>query len=220
MGSSNYDENERNVVYRVIRERRDIRRFKKDPVSPEILERILGAAMCAPSVGYSQPWNFIVIRSQEIRKKVHAAFLRANEEARKKFPGGRGETYASLKLEGILDSVLNLCVTCDRNRFGPVVLGRTSQPDMDLYSAVCAVQNLWLAARCEGVGVGWVSIIKPDELSDLMGLPQGVVPIAYLCVGYTDQFASEPELKTLGWLPQLPSSELVYFDQWGRKEES
>ncbi len=122
-----------------------------------------------------------------------------------------------MKLDGILDSAINLCVTCDRKRFGPVVLGRTCQPDMDLFSTVCAVQNLWLAARCEGVGVGWVSILKPDELRDILGLPEGVVPVAYLCVGYTEAFALEPELKTAGWLPELPFSELVFHDQWGRR---
>ena len=215
--SNGFNEQEREAVYRVIRERRDVRRFKSDPLPEPVLGRILTAAMQAPSVGYSQPWNFILVKDLEVRRKVHGAFRRANEEAQKMFEGDRGEKYASLKLEGILDSALNICVTCDRNRFGPVVLVRTCQPDMDLYSAVCAVQNLWLAARCEGVGVGWVSIIKPEELSALMGLPGGVVPIAYLCVGYTEAFAPEPELKTTGWLPQVPFTDLVYVDRWGKK---
>lgn len=213
-----FNEKERDAVYRVIRERRDVRRFKSDPLPEPVLGRILTAAMQAPSVGYSQPWNFILVKNKAIRHKVHEAFQRANEEAKKMFPGERGEKYASLKLEGILESALNICVTCDRNRFGPVVLGRTSQPDMDLYSAVCAVQNLWLAARCEGVGVGWVSIIRPEELAALMELPEGVVPIAYLCVGYTATFAPEPELKTAGWLPKVPFTDLVYHDRWGCRE--
>lgn len=213
-----FNEQERNAVYRVIRERRDVRRFKSDPIPDQVLGRILTAAMQAPSVGYSQPWNFILVRNQMTRHKVYEAFLRANEEARKMFPGEKGKKYASLKLEGIMESALNICVTCDRNRFGPVVLGRTAQPDMDLYSAVCAVQNLWLAARSEGVGVGWVSIIKPEELSTLMQLPQGVLPIAYLCVGYTEAFAPEPELKTAGWLPQVPFWQLVYHEKWGGQE--
>ena len=217
--TNGFNEGEREAVYRVIRERRDVRRFKSDPIPEKVLGRILTAAMQAPSVGYSQPWNFILVKDREVRRKVKEAFGRANEEAQKMFEGERGEKYASLKLEGILDSALNICVTCDRNRFGPLVLGRTCQPDMDLYSAVCAVQNLWLSARCEGVGVGWVSIIKPEELSTLMGLPGGVVPIAYLCVGYTDAFAPEPELKTAGWLPQVPFTELIYHERWGGKEK-
>jgi len=206
-------------VYEAIGRRRDVRRFKPGIIPEDTLQRVLKAAMCAPSVGYSQPWNFIVVRDFSIRKKVYEAFQRANEEAKGMFPGERGEKYASMKLEGILESALNICVTCDRKRFGPVVLGRTCQPDMDLYSTVCAVQNLWLAARCEGIGVGWVSIIKEVELVSLMGLPEGVVPIAYLCVGYTDQFAPEPELKTAGWLPEVPFQELIYHDQWGKKQE-
>ncbi len=216
--ANGFNEGEREAVYRVIRERRDVRRFKSDPIPEDVLGRILTAAMQAPSVGYSQPWNFILVKDLEVRRKVKEAFDRANGEARNRFEGERGEKYASLKLEGILDSALNICVTCDRNRFGPLVLGRTCQPDMDLYSAVCAVQNLWLSARCEGVGVGWVSIIKPGELSAVMGLPEGVVPIAYLCVGYTDAFAPEPELKTVGWLPQVPYTDLIYHDRWGGRE--
>jgi 5,6-dimethylbenzimidazole synthase len=133
------------------------------------------------------------------------------------FTDGRAEEYSRLKLEGILESPLNICVTCDRSRFGPVILGRTCQPEMDLYSSVCAVQNLWLAARAEGVGVGWVSIIKPGDLQNILGLPENVVPVAYLCVGYTDSFADEPELKTLGWLPEIQFSELVFYDKWGQK---
>jgi len=212
-----FNENEKDAIYRVIRERRDVRRFKTDALPSSTLEQVLNAAMQAPSVGYSQPWNFILVKDQVIRQKVHEAFRRANEEAKSLFQGERGEKYASLKLEGILDSALNICVTCDRNRFGPAVLGRTCQPDMDLYSTVCAVQNLWLAARCEGIGVGWVSIIKPEELAALMGLPEGVVPIAYLCLGYTEGFAPEPELKTAGWLPQVPFESLIYHDQWGQR---
>ena len=108
-------------------------------------------------------------------------------------------------------------MTCDRERFGKIGLGRTHQPEMDLYSTVCAVQNLWLAARCEGIGVGWVSILKPQELTRLLKLPKKVVPVAYLCVGYTQQFAPEPELKTAKWNPQLPIEDLIFWDQWGKK---
>jgi 5,6-dimethylbenzimidazole synthase len=208
---------ERAAVYRAIRERRDVRRFRPDPVPEEVLQRLLRAAACAPSVGYMQPWNFVLIRDEQVRRQVHRAFLRANAAAEALFPPGRRDLYAALKLEGILDSPLNVCVTCDRGRFGPVVLGRTCQPDTDLYSSVCAVQNFWLAARAEGVGVGWVSIIEPGELRRLLGLPEAVVPVAYLCVGYTDAFAAEPELKTLGWLPEVPLEELVFLDHWGNR---
>jgi 5,6-dimethylbenzimidazole synthase len=217
MNNHSFHENEKDAIYRVIRERRDVRRFKSNPIPEETLRRILSAAMQAPSVGYMQPSNFILIDDQEVRQKVHASFLKANEEAKALFPGERGEKYASLKLEGILECALNICVTCDRERFGTVGLGRTCQPEMDLYSTVCAVQNLWLAARCESVGVGWVSIIKPEDLPPILGLPDTVVPVAYLCVGYTEQFAVEPELKTAGWNPEIPTHELVFWNQWGKK---
>jgi 5,6-dimethylbenzimidazole synthase len=209
-----FSEAERAAVYRAIMERRDVRRFRPDAIPAATLMRILEAAHHAPSVGFMQPWNFIVIRANEIRQRVHTAFARANQEARDLFAGERGEQYASLKLEGILESPLNLCVTCDRHRFGPVVLGRTCQPDMDLYSTVCAVQNLWLAARAEGVGVGWVSIIHADELAGILGLPAHVVPVAYLCVGYPEEFLPEPELQTAGWLPRLPLADVLRFESW------
>src|SRR5205823_4176767 len=153
--------------------------------------------------GYMQPWNFLVLQAESVRRQIHQAFLQANARAQEMFPPERRDRYAALKLEGILESALNLCVTCDRSRSGPVVLGRTCQPDMDLYSTVCAVQNLWLAARAEGVGVGWVSIIHAEELSRLLGLPAHVVPMAYLCAGYADEFPPEPELQKAGWLPRL-----------------
>lgn len=211
---------EREAIYKVIRERRDVRHFRSDPIDPEVLKRMIQAAMQAPSVGYMQPWNFVLISNPAVRRSVYDAFARANQKAAGMFSEDRKNVYSTLKLEGILESALNICVTCDRGRFGPVVLGKTCQPEMDLYSVVCAVQNLWLAARCEGVGVGWVSIIKPDDLIAILKLPINVVPVAYLCVGFCDKFAEEPELKTIGWLPELPMSELIFFDQWGTKSDT
>jgi 5,6-dimethylbenzimidazole synthase len=214
-----FSESERAAVYRAIGARRDVRRFRPDPISPQTLVRILQAAHHAPSVGFMQPWDFILIRRRDLRERVHAAFVRANDEAKELFEGKRGEQYSSLKLEGILECPLNICVTCDRDRFGPVVLGRTCQADMDLYSTVCAVQNLWLAARTEGVGVGWVSIVHADELAGILGLPERVVPVAYLCVGYTDEFPAEPELQTAGWLPRVPLADVLHFETWAERKE-
>ena len=209
-----FSESEKAALYRTIFERRDIRRFRPDPVPTTTLARILEAAHHAPSVGFMQPWNFILIRERSLRERVHAGFCRANADARNQFAGDRGERYAALKLEGILESPLNICVTCDRDRFGPVVLGRTCQADMDLFSTVCAVQNLWLAARAEGIGVGWVSIIHADELARILALPATIVPVAYLCVGYAEEFLPEPELQTAGWLPRLPLSDVLRFETW------
>jgi 5,6-dimethylbenzimidazole synthase len=210
-----FSEAERAAVYRAIFERRDCRRFLPDRVPDDVIARLLAAAHHAPSVGFMQPWNFILVRSPEVRRQVRDAFERANSEAAGRFEGERGDLYRSLKLEGILESPLNLCVTCDRSRHGPVVLGRTAQPEMDLYSTVCAVQNLWLAARAEGVGVGWVSIIDPSDLRTILELPEPVVPVAYLCLGRVAEFAPAPELQKLGWLDRVELEPLVYEDRWG-----
>jgi len=203
-------------VYKAIFNRRDVRgQFKPDPVPDAVLSRILYAAHHAPSVGFMQPWNFLVVKSAGVRQRVHRAFVEANEEAKNLFQGQRRELYSSLKLEGILESPVNICITCDRQRTGPTVLGRTHLKTMDLFSSVCAAQNFWLAARAEGVGVGWVSIVKQEGLQAALGIPPEIVPIAYLCVGYVSHFYKKPELETKGWLPRMPLEELVYFDQWG-----
>jgi len=212
-----FSDEEREAVYKTISQRRDIRRFRSDPIADHVIDNILRAGTCAPSVGYMQPTNFIVIRDQDVRQHVHDAFVEANNEAKTMFADERQETYANLKLEGILESYLNICITCDRSRFGPVVLGRTAQSDMDIYSSVCAVQNVWLAARAEGIGIGWVSIIKIDALRAILHLPEHVLPVAYLCVGHTDAFAPEPELKRLGWLPEIPADQLIFKDRWNGK---
>jgi 5,6-dimethylbenzimidazole synthase len=206
---------ERDAVYRAIETRRDVRgEFLPQPIAQEVLLRILGAAHHAPSVGLMQPWNFILIRDLEARRRVHAAFERRNAEAAAMFSGERAERYGALKLEGILTAPLNICVTCDRSRGGPVVLGRTHQRATDLYSTVCAVQNLWLAARAEGVGVGWVSIFEPDDLKPLFALPEEVEIVAYLCVGYVDRLYDRPELEARLWAERLPLSEVVFDERW------
>ena len=211
-----FDDADRAAVYAALAERRDIRHFRPDPVPDEVLARILHAGAHAPSVGFSQPWNFIVVRDLELRRTLreHVEQERMADAAR--FEGERREAYLSLKLEGVVDAPLNLCVTCDRTRFGPKILGRNTVIEADLYSTVAAVQNLWLAARAEGVGVGWVSILRNEFLSELLGLPEQVVPVAYLCVGYTDEFPEQPTLQTRGWLPKVPLADLVFEDRWER----
>jgi 5,6-dimethylbenzimidazole synthase len=215
-----FSPDEREAVYRAIFERRDCRHFIDGPLPDDLLGRLLLAAHHAPSVGFMQPWNFLVIRSMAVRREIKAAFERSNLEAMGLFEGDRGEAYRNLKLEGICESALNLCITCDRSRNGPVVLGRTAQPEMDLYSTVCAVQNLWLAARAEGIGVGWVSIIDPADLRSILGLPEPVVPVAYLCLGRVESFPPTPELQRLGWLDRIDLRPLVFEDRWGNRPGS
>ncbi|WP_299176568.1 5,6-dimethylbenzimidazole synthase [uncultured Neptuniibacter sp.] len=210
------DDQTRESFYKVLYGRRDVRgQFLPDELPDDVLINILHAAHHAPSVGLSQPWNFILIRSEEKRKQIFSAFEEANTEAAEMFSDERKLRYQKLKLQGILDSPLNVCITCDRERGGPVVLGKTHQPEMDLYSTVCAVQNFWLAARSENIGVGWVSIIDRDKLASLLKLPDHVVPIAYLCVGYVREFLKKPELELAQWEKRAELDDLIYTDQWG-----
>lgn len=212
-----YDTATRQALYRTILTRRDTRGdFLPDPIPEDRLSRVLIAAHHAPSVGYMQPWDFLLIRDAALRAEVHALFGKANAEAAQMFQGARRDTYRRLKLEGILEAPLNICVTCDRKRAGPVVIGRTHIPTMDLYSTVCAVQNLWLAARAEGLGVGWVSILDNDALKRLLGLPAGVVPVAYLCIGLVRGFHARPQLESAGWRARQPLARHVHIDGWDR----
>ncbi|MBI2384523.1 MAG: 5,6-dimethylbenzimidazole synthase [Elusimicrobia bacterium] len=203
-------------AYEAIYRRRDIRKFRPDPVPADVLRRILDAAHHAGSVGFMQPWNFIVIRDRAVRESVNEVFQRENARASGQYAGDRAALYKSFKLEGIRESALNVCVTCDRTRGGQV-LGRSTIIDTDLFSVCCAVQNLWLAARAEGVGVGWVSIIDNSDLARILGLPDHVVPVAYLCVGYPEEFPAEPMLATAGWRKRIPVDDLIFYDRYGRQ---
>lgn len=209
---------EREAVYRAIHSRRDVRsQFTQRPIDEDTLRRLLTAAHHAPSVGLSQPWNFVIIRSGHVKARAQAAFVRANAEASAMFPEAQRPLYSALKLEGILQAPINLCITCDHTRGGPVVLGRTHQPEMDLFSTVCAVQNLWLAARAEGIGVGWVSIFHREDLRGILGLPAHVSPVAWLCLGHVDELYAEPELQSKGWAKRLPLDDLIYYESWGQQ---
>ena len=212
-----FSDSDRAAVYRAILTRRDVRaQFRPEPVPPDVLLRVLNAAHHAPSVGFSQPWDFVVIDSTEQRLAVKTMFERENARAAENYCGERQHLYRSLKLEGILDSPVNICVTCDRERGGPHVLGRNTILDADLLSTCLAVENLWLAARSEGMGVGWVSILDPAELARLLELPDQVVPLAYLCLGYVTEFLVEPELQTLGWRGPLLLKDVIHANRWGR----
>jgi len=208
---------ERQGVYRAIVSRRDVRVFRPDPIPPAILARLLRAAHQGPSVGFMQPWNFIVVVDAELKRRVHAMVVREKEAAASDFESARRELYGNLKLDGVLEAPINLCVTCDPTRFGPSIIGRHTIRETDLFSVCCGIENLWLAARAEGVGVGWVSILRNDELREILGIPEPVFPVAYLCVGFPDGFADRPMLETIGWAPRLELSELVYVNAWGTR---
>ncbi|BCH26177.1 5,6-dimethylbenzimidazole synthase [Mesorhizobium sp. L-8-3] len=212
---NSFDSFARDAVYRAIFTRRDVRsHFVDEPLDDAVLARLLSAAHHAPSVGYMQPWNFILVRDRERRHQVRDLFLAARTREAEVMEADKQELYRSLKLEGIVESALNLCVTCDRARSRASPLGRSHNPEMDLFSTVCAVQNFWLAARAEGVGVGWVSILDMAALKRLLAIPDHVVPIAYLCVGRVSTFAGRPDLETKGWGKRLPLSTLIMSESY------
>jgi len=216
----NFSNSEKRAFYKVIYSRRDVRsNFKPDPIPDEVLLRILDAAHHAPSVGFSQPWNFIIIKDIEKKKKVKESFERERLRALELLNEDRLSKYLSLKLEGIMESPVNLCVTYDPSRFGPFIIGKMSIPETGLYSVCCAIQNLWLAARVEGIGVGWVSILNNEDLKKILKIPDNIIPVAYLCMGYVKNFEDKPELEKVGWLPRLPLKEVIYFEEWGKKED-
>jgi nicotinate-nucleotide--dimethylbenzimidazole phosphoribosyltransferase len=202
----------RRAVYDAIALRRDVRHFRGDPVDDDVLARILGAAHAAPSVGFSQPWGFVVVRDRARRTAIRESFLRCREAEAARFPPSRREAYLGYRLEGILDAALNVCVAVDLRSRGEAILGTTVQPEAVRASACCAVQNLWLAARAEGIGVGWVSIVEPAVLREQLALPAGVEPIAYLCIGHARAFRAKPMLEETGWLPRRPLADVVHPD--------
>ena len=210
---------EKEGLYKAIFSRRDVRSHflaGKD-VPDDVLTRILNAAHHAPSVGFSQPWNFVLIKDKTTRKRVKESFEREFQRSNLllKDDKSRQQKYTSLKLEGIMESALNICVTYDPTRFGPFVLGKTSIPETGTYSVCCAIQNLWLAARAEGIGVGWVSILSNEDLKKILLIPAHIIPIAYLCLGYVTEFADKPDLEKAGWLHRLKLKDVIYYENWG-----
>lgn len=217
--TDNFTEEEKRGFYKAIYSRRDVRsHFISKPIKDDILSKILHAAHHAPSVGFSQPWNFILIKDIETKKKIKKSFEEEKDHSSQLVEEPKRSKYLSFKLEGILESPVNLCVTYDPTKFGPFVIGRSSIPEAGLYSVCCAIQNLWLSARTEGVGLGWVSILSNEILKETLELPEHVIPVAYLCLGYVDNFSEKPDLEIKGWLPRLELKDVVYFEKWNDKE--
>lgn len=204
----------RAAVYRAILERRDMRHFSGGSVDPETLRRLLTAAHHAPSVGFMQPWRFIRLQDRSLREQLHAAVERERLETARAL-GQRADEFMRLKVEGLLDAaeLLAVCLADGRERH---VFGRRTLPQMDLASASCAIQNLWLAARAEGLGMGWVSLFDPAEVAALLGLPPGAEPIALLCLGPVHEFYEQPMLQQQGWARRQPLGELVFDERWGQ----
>lgn len=181
---------------------------------------MLVAAHHAASVGFTQPWDFILIRDSVRRATVKRIFEQERAKNAAQFSGARRDKFMELKLEGILEAPLNLIVTCEPDRDGPEILGKVSIREVEIYSACLAVGNLWLAARAEGVGVGWVSILRNEDLRHIFAIPDQVIPIAYLCIGYTDDFPARPLLESAQWAARLPPRSLIHFDAWEQRDDA
>lgn len=212
MSEHRYNDEEIAAIYRVIRERRDMRHFRPGKVDTAVLGRILEAAHHAPSVGLMQPWRFIRISDQDIRQRIYELVQQERLKTADAL-GERDAEFMRLKVEGILQCGEILVATlCDHREVH--IFGRRTMPEMDLASVACAIQNLWLAARAEGLGMGWVSMFDPASLSRLLAIPEGAKPIAVLCIGHVDSFYKAPMLVEEGWATERPLDELVMENRW------
>jgi 5,6-dimethylbenzimidazole synthase len=212
-----FSEAEKNAVYRVIRERRDMRHFTSQPIDPAVLQRLLGAAHHAPSVGLMQPWRFVRITDRGLRLRIHALV----EEERRRTAAALGERqdeFMRLKVEGLLEcaEVLVVALADGRERH---VFGRRTLPEMDLASVACAIQNMWLAARAEGLGMGWVSLFDPPALAEILSMPAGSKPVAILCLGHVSAFYAAPMLEIERWRSRDRLAGLVFRDIWGQPDD-
>jgi 5,6-dimethylbenzimidazole synthase len=218
-----YPDADKAAIYKVIAERRDMRHFLPTPIAPELLQKLLQAAHHAPSVGLMQPWRFIRISDATLRQAIHALV----DEERKHTAQAIGEyentarmaEFMRLKVEGILDcGELLVATLCDQRE--KYIFGRRTLPEMDLASVSCAIQNLWLAARAEGIGMGWVSLFDPQQLAQLLKMPEGAKPVAILCLGYVNTFYKSPMLVEEGWSTEKPLSDMVMENGWQTDESN
>ena len=200
------------AVYKTIAERRDIRHFLPDPIAPELLERLLNAAHFAPSVGFMQPWRFIRITDSSLRANIHH-LVEAERINTAQALDEREDEFMRLKVEGVRECG-ELLVVALMDRREEYIFGRRTLPEMDLASVACAIQNMWLAARAEGIGMGWVSLFDPEQLRLLLGMPAGAKPIAILCLGHVEAFYPKPMLELEGWAVRRSLHDLVYENAW------
>lgn len=220
MSDSDFSSDERSAVYKAILGRRDIRMYRPESIPEDVLIRILRAGHAAGSVGMMQPWNFIVLDDLQKRTAVHRHFVECNERAAAVWSDERQVHYGALKLQGILDSPLNIIITCDHTRGGEQVLGRHTIPETDIYSTCLAVQNMWLAARAEGIGMGWLSIMEEDAVKQILGIPDHVSIIAYMTVGYPVEFPEIPLLEAVGWRQRTDLNDVVFTNGWNQPYSS
>ncbi len=204
-------------LYDVLHRRRDVRaEFTGEPIPEEVLRRVLTAAHSAPSVGLSQPWDYVLVRDESTRRSFREHVLAERDTFDAQLSGERAETFSRIKVEGIMESTLCVAVTYDPQRGAPEVLGRHAIADAGLYSVCLAIQNLWLAATAENLGVGWVSFYREEFLQQLLNIPATVRPVAWLCLGPVHELAEAPDLERHGWRSRTPLEERVHHDSYGR----
>jgi len=209
-----FDNEEQQLLEEILLHRRDVRgnHFLNTPISQEAIDRIIQAALAAPSVGFSQPWEFVLVRDQKTKQAVKETFSEETEKAALQFADEKQKEYIKLKLEGIMESPLNIAVFY-KPKEGPV-LGQTSMPNMGKYSVVCAIQNMWLMARSLNIGMGWVSILDPEKVKKVLQAPEENQLIGYLCFGYTDMFYNQPELELRKWDRKKLQKEVVIKEKY------
>ena len=211
---SMFSKEEAQLLEQIMRSRRDVRgnRFIDKPISKEVIDQILDAGISAPSVGFSQPWEFVLINDLELRNKVKTSFFEENEKAKELFEGEKLDAYSRLKLEGITESALNIAVFYKPSHHP--VLGQTAMEEAGVYSVVCAIQNMWLMARALNVGLGWVSILDPNKVKKVLNAPANRQLIGYLCLGYVDVFYENPELERLKWAKRKSKNDVVIQNKY------
>lgn len=210
-----FSEQEKEALYNVIYRRRDVRTFLPIPVPSDIILKILQAAHHAPSVGFMQPWNFVIVTDEETKARLAWVADKERRALAIHYEEQRKEQFLNLKVEGIRQAPLTICVTCDPTRGGSHVLGRNSIPETDILSTACAIQNMWLAACVEGLALGWVSFYKKSDVRDILRIPPHIDPVALLSIGYTDDYPSRPILETAHWEKRRELQELIYHEHWG-----
>jgi len=210
-----FSEFEKQALYKAIYARRDVRTFLSKKIPDEIVLNLLHAAHHGPSVGFMQPWNFIIVSSDELKGRLAWAADKERRALAIHYEGEKQNKFLSLKIEGIKQAPITICVTCDPTRGGSHVLGRNSIPETDIMSTACAIQNMWLAACVEGVAMGWVSFYKKSDVREILNIPYHIDPIALISIGYTDDYPDKPILEKENWAKRTQLADLIFKDTWG-----
>lgn len=213
-----FNEQEKKALYDVIYKRRDVRTFLSKSIPSDVLQRVLEAGHHAPSVGFMQPWNFILVKDGGLKKKLAWAAEKERKALSIHYEGEKANQFLELKVEGIKEAPVTICVTCDPTRGGSHVLGRNSIPETDILSTACAIQNMWLASCAEGLALGWVSFYKKNDVRDILSIPPHVDPVALLSIGYTEDYPSSPILEEAKWEKRRELDGLIFEDTWGNKQ--